>query len=141
MSQRQKFSVIGGGISGLTSALILARNGHDVTLVEQSPRLGLTIRGFTRQGVYFDTGLHYTGGLTECGIVSRYLRYLGIDGLDVLSFREDGFDEIRFADTGRTILLPVGFAAMGQALAEQFPDHREAIDAYMQAAKADFEAS
>ena len=138
MTKRQSVAVVGGGLSGLTSALILARNGHNVTLIEKSPRLGLTVRGFTREGVYFDTGLHYTGGLSENGIVSRYLRYLGMENLDVVAFNDDGFDEVRFADTGQSVLLPVGYEAMTAGLMEQFPDDREAIRTYMRAARDDF---
>ena len=141
MAKGQRITVIGGGLSGLTSALILARNGHEVTLVERSKRLGLTVRGFSREGVYFDTGLHYTGGLGEDGIVSRYLRYLGLNKLDVVPFLEDGFDEIRFADTGRVVRLPVGYQAMTDALLKQFPEDGPAISTYMAAARADFERS
>ncbi|MFC7713787.1 NAD(P)-binding protein [Nonomuraea recticatena] len=33
-------SVIGGGVGGMVSALLLARSGHEVRLFEQLPRLG-----------------------------------------------------------------------------------------------------
>jgi len=141
VSQRQLVCIIGGGLAGMTSALILARNGHDVTLVEKSPCLGLTVRGFTQQGTYFDTGLHYTGGLSQNGIVSRYLRYLGIDGLEVLSFKEDGFDEVRFADIGKIVRLPIGFERMSAALCEQFPGEDTCITRYMEAARTAFDES
>lgn len=141
MTRKNAVAVVGGGLAGLTSALILARNGHDVTLIEKSARLGLTVRGFSRQGVYFDTGLHYTGGLGHDGIVSRYLRYLGLDGLDTVAFRDDGFDEIRFADTGRKVRLPIGYEAMVDGLIRQFPDQAEAVRAYMDAARNDFNSS
>lgn len=141
MSKKHAVAVVGGGLAGLTSALILARNGHDVTLIEKSARLGLTVRGFTRQGVYFDTGLHYTGGLSRDGIVSRYLRYLGLDGLDTVAFRDDGFDEIRFADTGKTVRLPIGYEAMTEGLVSQFPHGADAIRAYMGEARRDFNSS
>lgn len=141
MPKVQNICVIGGGFSGLTSALILAKNGSKVTLVEKAPQLGMTGRGFSRQGVYFDTGLHYTGGLGENGIVSRYLRYLGIPIPDLAPFLADGFDEIRFADTGQRIRLPIGDAAMGEALKRHFPDEKDAVDTYLQAAREDFDSS
>ena len=141
MLQPHSLCVIGGGLAGMTSALILARNGHAVTLVEASPRLGLTVRGFTRQGAYFDTGLHYTGGLDRNGIVSRYLRYLGIHGLETVPFKEDCFDEIRFADTGKTVRLPIGYERMRKALCDQFPGEEACVTRYMERARAAFGGS
>jgi 2-polyprenyl-6-methoxyphenol hydroxylase-like FAD-dependent oxidoreductase len=34
-----KILIVGAGIAGLTTALSLARNGHDLTVIEQSPAL------------------------------------------------------------------------------------------------------
>ncbi|MDR1360199.1 MAG: NAD(P)/FAD-dependent oxidoreductase [Deltaproteobacteria bacterium] len=138
MSEDKTVAVIGGGLAGLTCALILARNGHQVTLVEQSRRLGLTVRGFSREGVYFDTGLHYTGGLAENGIVSRYLRYLGFEPLKLAPFAEDCFDSIYFADINKHVRLPIGFERMSKALKEAFPGEAAGIDAYMRDAREAF---
>ena len=141
MSEKKSVAVIGGGLAGLTSALILARNGHAVTLVEKSHSLGLTVRGFFRQGVYFDTGLHYTGGLAENGIVSRYLRYLGLGSLGLAPFDDDCFDEIYFADADKTVRLPIGYERMTDALQAAFPEERDAVAGYMRAAREGFESS
>ena len=56
--QRRRIAVIGGGISGMGAAHLLARD-HDVTLIEAEPRLGGHARiqpplghpEFTGQGV------------------------------------------------------------------------------------------
>lgn len=138
MAENKTVAVIGGGLAGLTSALILARNGYTVTLVEKSRRLGLTVRGFTRQGVYFDTGLHYTGGLAERGIVSRYLRYLGFESLELVPFADECFDAIYFADIDKRVHLPIGFERMTNALRDAFPGEEAAITAYMLAAREAF---
>ncbi len=50
--------VIGGGVSGLSSAVLLAQNGRNVCVLEQSSQIAPTIRGFVRDGIYFDTGFH-----------------------------------------------------------------------------------
>jgi len=48
--------VIGGGISGLASAALLAREGHSVTLVEARDELGGRAGSWERDGFRFDTG-------------------------------------------------------------------------------------
>ena len=141
MTEGKHVGVIGGGLAGLTSALLLARNGYTVTLVEKSRQVGLTLRGFYRQGTYFDTGLHYTGGLAENGIVSRYLRYLGFDALELVAFDDAGFDEIYFEDTGKRVRLPVGYERITASLQADFPEEAEAVAAYMQAARDGFASS
>lgn len=131
-------AVIGAGFAGMTAALILAREGWRVTLVERSPRVGMTGRGFFRQGVYFDSGLHYSGGLSEQGIVRRYLRHLGFAEMEILPFADACFDEIFFADTGKTVRLPIGCERMRKALTDAFPAEKDAVHAYMRAAREGF---
>ncbi|MCS5717358.1 phytoene desaturase family protein [Herbiconiux sp. CPCC 205763] len=48
--------VIGGGISGLASAALLAREGHAVTLLEKNERVGGRAGVWEHDGFRFDTG-------------------------------------------------------------------------------------
>ncbi|SBV92684.1 putative All-trans-retinol 13,14-reductase [uncultured delta proteobacterium] len=135
MAKKLTATVVGGGVSGMTAALILARFGHEVTLVERSPVLGLTVRGFSRDGVYFDTGLHRTGGLGENGPFTQYLKFLGLGDLPVVWYEEDAFETVRFGNQGRDIALPVGYEATKQRLHSLFPDEKQGIDAYLDAVR------
>ena len=48
--------VIGGGIAGLASAALLAREGHKVTLLEGRPEVGGRAGSWEQDGFRFDTG-------------------------------------------------------------------------------------
>ena len=43
MGKKRKIVVIGGGASGMTAAIMAARNGAEVTILEQKDRLGKKI--------------------------------------------------------------------------------------------------
>ena len=54
----KKITIIGGGITGLTSAYRLARAGHEVEVFEKSEELG-GLGGSLRKGEFiFDYGPH-----------------------------------------------------------------------------------
>lgn len=48
--------VIGGGIAGLASAALLAKDGHAVTLLEAHPKVGGRAGSWQQDGFRFDTG-------------------------------------------------------------------------------------
>ena len=48
--------IIGGGIGGLASAALLAREGHDVVLLERNAQLGGRAGSWEKDGFRFDTG-------------------------------------------------------------------------------------
>lgn len=56
MGVNQKISVIGGGFSGLVSAIKLAKEGNRVTLIEKNKTLGGRARSFSSEGFMFDMG-------------------------------------------------------------------------------------
>jgi UDP-galactopyranose mutase len=52
--------VVGGGYGGLASAARLAKNGHDVTLLEAGPRLGGALGHVEQDGFRWDSGPTHT---------------------------------------------------------------------------------
>ncbi|WP_020677824.1 phytoene desaturase family protein [Geopsychrobacter electrodiphilus] len=124
--------VIGAGLSGLTSALLLARSGRKVLILERHHQPAPVVRGFSRDGLYFDSGFHYVGGLGAAGPLGSFLGHLGLAArLEIFPYAERGFDRLRIAATGETFALPVGFAAIKAELGERFPAARAKLESYL----------
>ncbi|TYB91420.1 MAG: NAD(P)/FAD-dependent oxidoreductase [Kosmotoga sp.] len=68
--------VVGGGISGLTSAAYLARAGSNVILLEKNNKCGGLVNTFTKDGFLFDGGVR---ALESAGIILPMLRELEIE--------------------------------------------------------------
>jgi len=62
-SVRGKALVIGSGIGGLSTAILLAKLDYRVTVIEGSASPGGLMRGYSRQGVDCPVGVHYLGAL------------------------------------------------------------------------------
>jgi len=126
------FIVVGAGVSGMASALILARAGRSVALVEANSQTGAIVRGFRRHGLQIDTGFHYAGGMEPGGALERFFRYLGLaDRLILEPFSRDAFDLVRFESHGYEFGFPSGRERLREALIRDFPAERVGIDAYL----------
>lgn len=132
----KKVLIIGSGIGGLSSGIILAKLGFDVTVVEKNRQPGGMMRSYVRQGVHCNVGLHYLGALDEGQVLRRCFDYLGITAdLPLMRMGQDGpVDRYLFADKGLGIDsfdVPVGFEAYEANLLAAFPSQRQQIDALM----------
>ena len=124
--------VIGGGLGGLLTAAILAKNGMKVTVVEKNHSIGGGLHTFRRGGVDYATGMHVFGGFGEEGIMTRICKYLGIhDQVKVMETDADCMDEI-FTPDGR-YCLPRGRESYVSYLSEIFPHESEGIRLYVDA--------
>ena len=129
---RYDFVVIGAGISGIASAITLAQNGHQVALLEKANRTAPLLRGFSRRGVHFDTGFHYTGGLGAGEPLDTFFRYLGLSNhLSCFPIDEDGFDLFSCESHNFEFRIPSGYARLRQRLCETFPNDCKAIVSYL----------
>ena len=133
--------VIGAGVSGVTSALLLARNGYRVALAEKAGRTLPLLRGFSRGGVRFDTGFHYTGGMAEGEPLDVFFRYLGLSGrVSGFPFDDRGFDSFRCVEDAFEFPFPSGYAPIREKLLEAFPGERPAVETYLRDVKAAFDS-
>ncbi len=76
--------VIGGGISGLATAALLARDGYEVDLVEAREELGGRAGSWERDGFRFDTGPSW---YLMPEVFEHFFRLLGTSGAEQLDLR------------------------------------------------------
>ena len=74
--QEREVIVVGGGISGLTSAVYLAKAGKDVLLIEKNEKCGGLFNSFEREGFRFDGGAK---AVVNSGLIKPMIEELGID--------------------------------------------------------------
>lgn len=137
MKEHYDVVVIGSGLGGLVSAIILAKEGYSVCVLEKNNQYGGNLQTFVRDKTIFDTGIHYIGGLSEGQNLYRYFKYLGImDDLKLKQLDKDGFDIISFEDEKKEYPHAQGYENFVNQLAKYFPEEREAIQKYCKKVKA-----
>ena len=77
MTSDRKLVVIGAGISGLTSAYLLHRNGYDVTVLEEKDKVGGSIETVLEEGFLFDRGPN--SALETTPIISQLVKDLKLE--------------------------------------------------------------
>jgi len=128
----KKFDVIiiGSGIGGLSSALILAKHGYTVLVLEKNHQIGGALQVFSRDKCVFDTGVHYIGGLDKGENLYRLFNYLKIyDGLKLRALDRKAYDSIRFKD-GTAYSHGQGYENFTNELIKSFPEESKAIHAF-----------
>ena len=134
--QSHKAIVIGSGIGGLSMAIILAKLGFWVTVIEKNRQPGGMLRSYVRNGIHCNVGLHYLGALDKGQVLRRLFDYLGItENLPLKPMGRHGpVDRYYFthAVSGpRQFDMPVGLDAYEERLKEAFPKEQGAIDGFM----------
>ena len=97
MPQKYDVAIIGSGLGGLFSALILAKEGKKVAVIEKNSQFGGNLQTFSRNSILFDTGVHYLGGLAKGQALYEYFSYAGIASrLDLERMPINGYDYVTF---------------------------------------------
>jgi all-trans-retinol 13,14-reductase len=122
--------IAGSGLGGLLCGTILAKEGMKVCILEKSRQAGGCLQTFRRQGVVFDTGVHYFGGMDPGQTLYRYWNYLGLTGsLALERMNPDGFDIIGI--NGCDYPMAMGFDHFIEQLLPCFPSEKENLDKYI----------
>ena len=121
--------VIGSGLGGLICARQLAQSGRSVVVLEQHRVPGGCLQSYRRDGLDFDTGLHYVGGLADGQPLHDDFEALGLLQLPWQRLDADGFDRITIGE--QTFCLAEGYEHFVDLLAAHFPQEREALTEYV----------
>ncbi len=126
--------IIGGGLGGLFTGAILAKEGLRVTVLEKNATVGGGLQTFRRFGEAFDTGMHVIGGMQPHGNIRRICQYLGIlDQIHLMDVDDDCTDSLYFAEDQATYRIRKGKEGFVDSLATYFPDARKDLEQYVKA--------
>lgn len=121
--------IIGAGLAGLTSAILLGEMGIKTVVIERSPVPGGLLRSYTRQGIDCTVGLHYFGPAGKGELLGQMFDILGVtEGLKLRRLGTQGILE-RYIFDDLTFNLPATLPAFKQTLYDLYPDETDAIDA------------
>ena len=125
--------IIGGGVGGLFTGALLARNGCRVTVLEKNRIAGGGLQCFQRRGELYETGMHILGGFQEGGCLNKICRYLGImDSLDIRPTDDEAIDTITYWEEGPAVYnIPRGRERFIAYLSERFPEEAEGLRNYV----------
>ena len=127
----KKCIIIGSGLGGLSTGVVLAREGFDVTILEQEAQIGGCLQCFERRGVKFETGMHFIGSARPGQTLYRLLRFLEIDGdIRLQELDRDAYDIVRLGND--EFRFPNGKEAFITKMTDYFPKEAEGIRRYVE---------
>jgi oxygen-dependent protoporphyrinogen oxidase len=86
MTSNKKIVIIGAGISGLTTAYLLFKEGYDVIVLEQKDKVGGSVETVLEDGFLFDRGPN--SGLETTPLIQQFVEELKLKDQFVYANRE-----------------------------------------------------
>ncbi len=131
MKKKFDIVIIGSGLGGLITGNILSRKGFKVAILEKNAYPGGCMQSFVKDGVTFDTGIHYVGGLRKGQTLNKLFSYLNIlSDLNIRELDAEGFDRFLIGD--KEFVYPSGYSNFQKKMESYFPREKKAIATYIQ---------
>ena len=128
--------IIGSGLGGLSSAAILSREGFRVCVLEKHFQIGGCLQTFKRDGIVFDTGIHYIGSMDEGQVLNRLFKYFKVlDKVKLKKLDGEGFDRVSLLNDEKTYNYGMGYGRFIDGMLENFPGEKESILNYTEIIK------
>lgn len=124
--------IVGGGLGGLMTAVLLAKEGMQVCVLERDKQIGGCLQTFSMHKKVLDSCVHYIGGLGEGHTLHTLLRYAGImDKLSMKSYDANAFDKIAFGNEETLYPHAQGLDNFIEQLTPHFPAEQQALQDYI----------
>lgn len=125
-----KVVVIGSGLGGLTCAYILQKNGYEVTVLEQGFQVGGCLQCFVRDGVKFETGMHFIGSAAPGQTINRAMEYFSLSrDVSLSSLDTSAYNTVDFA--GEKFEFANGREAFLEKMSGYFPSQKRSLRKYL----------
>lgn len=120
--------IIGGGMSGLITGALLAKNGYQVTVLEKNHIIGGGLQSFRRGDALFNTGMQAFCGYDKGFALYHLFNYFGFTKDDLSAVPLDpNAQEIVWTDATHCYRLPKTRAKYEAYLISQFPHQEKGI--------------
>jgi phytoene dehydrogenase-like protein len=123
--------IVGAGIGGLSTGILLLLLGYRVTVVEKNPRPGGLMRSYLRGGVDCPVGVHYVGALGPSEPLGKMFRALGISVEDLFCAMGSSGVVDRYLFDDFVFDMPPGMDAYERNLRQACPAEFPALDILM----------
>lgn len=125
----KKVIIIGSGLGGLSTGVILAKNGYHVTVLEQAAQVGGCLQCFMRRGAKFETGMHFIGSASKGQTLSKLMHYLEIDkDVHLVPLDAEGYDVVGL--NGKRYKFAQGKDAFIRQMTAYFPQQHDNLVKY-----------
>ena len=120
--------IIGGGMSGLFTGALLAKNGYQVAVLEKNHIIGGGLQSFRRGDAVFNTGMQAFCGYGDDFALKHFIDYIGLDHDDLHFVQLDSdAQEIVWTDREHAYRLPKTRKKYEEYLISQFPHETTGI--------------
>jgi all-trans-retinol 13,14-reductase len=126
--------VIGSGLSGLTTAAVLAKAGKKVLVLERHYTAGGFTHSFRRRGFEWDVGVHYVGEVHKPDSLLRRAFDSITDGELQWARMDDPYDRIVIGEDAYDFVA--GARRFREELLRSFPHAGDQIDEYLRLIRA-----